>query len=506
MVITFFGEEEMKKILLLILSFNFAFAYSQEYPVKQLFNLSGNIKNPTFFFNTDYFVDNYRNGNNLLFELEKDSSTDIYISHFDPQQDSFTAPVPLLSNGAVNINSSGKIYQEFSVIIFQTNINGNWDIGYKEFKNDQWNDEIIISDSTGDEVNPSFINYPIFSGKDSLLKILFEKNNSVYLFTKTSTGNKFDLIFQGSNSIKYSQPTGIFTTIWTGNTNVEGYRIAAKMNENNVQKIISIFLPLNLQADTNIVLIDSGDVNNPKFKQTEEYSQLSLTYEKDDNIYLENDYSLPNNMFVPLRDNITGRIYNLSSIILARPVFKTLFKKSDFYLQFPYTFVNYHDDSTFIYLDKDDWYFRDIFIYTKVKDNYPEAGIAGFNTEGYKEIDYILWTDSTDGMIELYGKRFDYVLGGVNEESHLKSFFLYQNYPNPFNPFTTIKYSIPHASYVIIKVFDILGKELLTLVNESKSAGNYSVNFNGSNLPSGIYFYRMQAGNFVSTKKFVLLK
>ena len=90
---------------------------------------------------------------------------------------------------------------------------------------------------------------------------------------------------------------------------------------------------------------------------------------------------------------------------------------------------------------------------------------------------------------------------------------LFQNYPNPFNPNTKIQYSIPKESFVTIKVYDILGKEITTLVNERKAIGNYSFNFNANNLPSGVYFYRMQAipegrqtGSFVSTKKFVLLK
>ena len=85
-------------------------------------------------------------------------------------------------------------------------------------------------------------------------------------------------------------------------------------------------------------------------------------------------------------------------------------------------------------------------------------------------------------------------------------FALYQNYPNPFNPVTTIEYSIPFESYVILKVYDILGREVATLVNEQKNAGYYRITFNASNLSSSVYFYRIQAGSFVSTKKFVLLK
>lgn len=83
---------------------------------------------------------------------------------------------------------------------------------------------------------------------------------------------------------------------------------------------------------------------------------------------------------------------------------------------------------------------------------------------------------------------------------------LAQNYPNPFNPTTTIEYSIRSTGLVTLKVYDMLGMEVASLVNENKEAGSYSVEFNASNLPSGIYVYKLTAGKFVSTKKLLLLK
>lgn len=81
-----------------------------------------------------------------------------------------------------------------------------------------------------------------------------------------------------------------------------------------------------------------------------------------------------------------------------------------------------------------------------------------------------------------------------------------QNYPNPFNPSTTISYSIKTPGEVALKVYDMLGTEVSSLVNEMKEAGNYSVTFSASDLPSGIYFYTLTSGNFISTKKLILLK
>jgi len=85
-------------------------------------------------------------------------------------------------------------------------------------------------------------------------------------------------------------------------------------------------------------------------------------------------------------------------------------------------------------------------------------------------------------------------------------FSLFQNYPNPFNPSTKINYSISQTIIVTLKVYDLLGKEITTLLNEEKPIGNYEIEFDGSNLSSGIYFYKMKAGNFSDTKKFILLR
>lgn len=87
-----------------------------------------------------------------------------------------------------------------------------------------------------------------------------------------------------------------------------------------------------------------------------------------------------------------------------------------------------------------------------------------------------------------------------------KTYNLAQNYPNPFNPTTTIQYSVPQRSNVALKVYDVLGNEIAVLVNEEKERGVYSVNFDATQLASGIYFYRLKAGSFVETKKMILLR
>jgi hypothetical protein len=85
-------------------------------------------------------------------------------------------------------------------------------------------------------------------------------------------------------------------------------------------------------------------------------------------------------------------------------------------------------------------------------------------------------------------------------------FALFQNYPNPFNTTSVIKYSIPQLSQVSLKIFNTLGEEIETLVNEEKPIGTYELTWNAANLPSGVYFYQLKAGEFVQTNKMLLLK
>ncbi len=103
----------------------------------------------------------------------------------------------------------------------------------------------------------------------------------------------------------------------------------------------------------------------------------------------------------------------------------------------------------------------------------------------------VVWTDLTDVK---------------NFETKTTSYFLSQNYPNPFNPATIINYQIPADGFVTLKVYDILGKEVATLVNEQQKAGRYNVTFNASNLSSGVYIYELRSGEFIQSKKMMLLR
>jgi len=130
----------------------------------------------------------------------------------------------------------------------------------------------------------------------------------------------------------------------------------------------------------------------------------------------------------------------------------------------------------------------------------PEDGIIHiYNPDGF--VDHF-WTHE---VLAYYGQTTS-----IKEEGkfYLQEYELSQNYPNPFNSTTRIKYAVGSTEYVVLKVFDLLGREVVTLVNEPKQSGEYEVEFDANKygLTSGIYFYQLRSGEFVETKKFVLMK
>lgn len=155
--------------------------------------------------------------------------------------------------------------------------------------------------------------------------------------------------------------------------------------------------------------------------------------------------------------------------------------------------------------------------YSTDNQNYIDiAFIPGFGTTTEKHnYSYTLW-NLDKGIHYFRLKQLDYdgtetLTNSVEislENSLIKDFALEQNYPNPFNPSTSIKYAIAKADFVQLKIFDLLGNEIATLVNEYKEAGAYQIKFESDkfNIPSGVYIYKLQAGNFVSARKLTLIK
>lgn len=134
------------------------------------------------------------------------------------------------------------------------------------------------------------------------------------------------------------------------------------------------------------------------------------------------------------------------------------------------------------------------------------SGLTGITSIDFYQSGNSVWGYAicADGSVL---KLSETITGVENPSSNVPAnYSLEQNYPNPFNPTTTINFSLPKASDVSLKVYDALGNEVMSIVNGFKNAGTHSVVLNGSDLTSGVYFYKLQAGDFVSTKKLTLIK
>jgi hypothetical protein len=113
----------------------------------------------------------------------------------------------------------------------------------------------------------------------------------------------------------------------------------------------------------------------------------------------------------------------------------------------------------------------------------------------------------SDAVQTFYENNFGYPIVSIEDEQPaFSNFSLEQNFPNPFNPSTKISWQLPVGSQQTLKIYDVLGNEITTLIDEYKPAGRYEIEFNASSLPSGVYFYQLKAGDYIDTKKMILLK
>lgn len=144
---------------------------------------------------------------------------------------------------------------------------------------------------------------------------------------------------------------------------------------------------------------------------------------------------------------------------------------------------------------------------TRLTNNTAESWSPSVSVSG--SVVHVVWQDDRDGNWEIHYKNdpTGNPIGIININSEIpEQFYLSQNYPNPFNPVTNIKFAIPKTGFVKLTIFELMGREIETLVNEYLDAGTYNADWNASGYSSGVYFYKIQAGEFIETRKMILVK
>ncbi|MHB8338706.1 MAG: T9SS type A sorting domain-containing protein [Ignavibacteriaceae bacterium] len=363
-------------------------------------------------------------------------------------------------------------------IVWQSYVNNHWQILSREIINDTLGNVEAMTDSLNDNIMPALGSQILAWIQNGNLLVRFLDSAKTPVITLDSVECSNPVVGKSWLGIDYEKGlTGnrqIYSAGYYGYPNPAWVFTKISGGGDNINAGIEVF----------------------------EFSPYTLAYQT-----LHNGvWKIVSNL---IRNDTTGNInYNCENPCIF--TYPQLTKRLDSYIPF---FIAYDSDSL-----KSN---REIIYKPAHWVQYPDSIINLSNSPGddYKPVisfyhsdtTYlaIFWTHEENGVKNIWMAKTIYKLdlGAVKEPAQsLDNFSLEQNYPNPFNPVTTINYTVASKDLVSIKVYDVLGNEIATLVNEEKPAGSYSVNFNGNKLSSGVYFYRMQAGSFVETKKLILMK
>jgi hypothetical protein len=496
--------------LLLIILFHSVLIYAQVNAPKQITNFDFDSRNPVFLEYPLNLPFNYELPE-LFFEAVTDSLTSVCSIKYNAVSDSFYQLTYISSNSnpnssIINRYAQGKYIDfflglDYKILIWETNQNENWDIAFSIDSGNGWTPQSLLFSSLENETEPSFVINHFVYIPNTLFEIIYLQGNSVALFSKGET-EKTEILFQGSDSVNYSSPTGAYPLF-----NNKLYVVAVEEKNGKTPRLVYRYRSLGdtLWSDKKYV-IENTPAMRPKFTDPDFETILSFEDYSDElkkNLLIRPaDFGIPGTAFSLIEDStIETSDFSAFSYYLI-----TESSQDDYYPFTPFAFKFRRNDSTFIRTGEfENYYYSYSDNYTRLINSKPAIGPLSEVAGG--TVSYTIWEDSSNNKINLFGiKRVDYLGTVENNSWSVAKFTLSQNYPNPFNPTTTVNYQIPELSFVTLKVYDVLGNEIATLVNEEKPAGSYEVDFSGNNLTSGIYFYQLQAGEFIETKKMILLK
>ena len=502
----------MKITITIFITFTISFLHSQT--LKQITFSDKDCRNPIFIqypANMPYFYPG-DDSTEVIFEQTSGSSINLFSTTYDISIDSFYNPIQLTDNNFINRNADCKFLNSYAgpgykLLIWETNQSGNWDIDYSADSGNGWSVPQFLFNSQQNETNSKFVFDPLQYYYDSV-QIVYQKENSVYFYSGADLNGTSQSVFTGGIYNNYSSPAAAVDPF--GNL----YIVSVKTTLNNPPSLVYKKRLYDGSWSSELILYDSLAASAPRFFDN---FDLNISFNVIDNgkmkVMLLNSYEFGNNSAAEpiVTDN------NVETSEFSNYVYYII-TDQEYWSPYPYAYRLFRNDSAFVVTGVTPFKSSELYkeIFTKVRDTKVAIGPLGGNNNG--EISYTVWEDSSGSSINLFGvKRID-ILGAADENKNITpdKIHLYQNYPNPFNPSTNFKYSIPDVIstptdrgrnlYVTLTVYDILGREVATLVNEEKKPGTYEVKFDGNRLSSGIYFYRLKAGSFIQTKKMILLK
>ena len=398
----------------------------------------------------------------------------------------------LINNGFMNINAA----VDGNMVVWQSNKNGNWDLYYSIWSGSNWSVPLIIDSTSANETKPSvyFWDYGY-----STHYIVYEKNNDVF-FKFYRNG-----IWQGEKNLSDSISSNCVTPVFYGHTI---YFLQETSPSNNLlcRKRFGISYP-----GYEFIWYPVESFPKPlSVKNIHSSSEFHYDY---DTLGGMHSYMITSHTTMASRNmtlGFSGRNMNCTGSILNVPVQNN--PDNDFS---PYTLFGFQrrtSDSNMVVAQSRSW--SNYTLYTKYFNLEDTAFVSKVvasppirrNWTLYKL--RLIWEKKINGKIALVETFDTQLITGINQISTEvpTKFSLSQNYPNPFNPITNVKFSIVNSGNVKIIVYDVMGRDVQTLVNEKLQPGSYKTTFEGSGLNSGVYFYKLTTDGFSETKRMVLLK
>jgi len=447
-------------------------------------------KNPKFFGGLNY------NNTYSLLVYEKWDSLNSNIAVRKVYYDSLGSELMITNNTmGQNINPS----LSDNILVWQSNISGNWDIYYSLYSSGSWSAPIALVSSAQNETDPFILSNHTSPIQFSFYYLAYIKNNDVYFKSYRVNPSTWYPDTNITANISYNCITPCIGMGDMGGTRKVFFNMV--LNDSVKRIYIKTFTE---NSTTGIVSWDTGNaLYQPKTQENLRTLSEKCIYEYD-TLGNTHSISLYKDIFTfPLWGKNSGSMGTDFGIITSSPVY---------WHYTSFACVNKRSDSTALKVTKNlgnysppnetNW--KSFYLGNADINSRLSVSTAVMHLNYYKII--TVCEKILNGKGAFYATFMTDFLNGVNNESEIVNHDIYQNYPNPFNPTTTLKFDISKNGFVKLEIFDILGRAVATLVNEQLTHGSYSVDWNASTFPSGVYFYKLTTDGFSETKKMVLMK
>ena len=491
----------MKKIVMFFLLLLQSVILPQNNFIKQITSGDFDARNPFIYKDGFGGYDNF-----LFFELHRNNKANIYYKKFNFLTSEFYDTVAMTSGNFVNLNPA---FNPSSGLIYQTNQRGNWDIAFIPDSEGIWKEPRFLTSSVDDETDAKFIeslnfDFPYF--QDSA-HILFNRNDDVVFLSYNHNQIMEQVIFQSDSEYNYPEFLGFEEDDWVGEQ--RSYVFAIEQNRFGAKKIVQKFRSYDGVISDKIILKDSCDCSGLYLQK--DYPSWDLffldTLQGNKRYYLIEDLINPGGSVNYLDIPYYGNLSNLNIYFHFQITEGSDPDVKEFIPYFPYTYLIENNDITNVRFDISDLGIWDHDSLYQISLPNSELAIGSMGTDyGNYLIVYTVWEDSIDEHIQLFGTVSHQTLGAVEDESYANDFVLYQNYPNPFNPLTKIEYKLLQAADVKFNVVNILGEKVYNQYFGYQTAGSYKINFDGKNLPSGVYIYSIYTSENRLSRKMMLMK